>query len=871
MSLSACTRGGAAWQRRVSGTWRLILCAGLLLSLAVPQAAPQSATADGGAPGIAAGQPADLDLEGVVAKTLSVPMLVHEILPPGAQGLVRQGKVVTFGVPFALSDGVKLNAGRPALAVKGATAWQFRDLALWPGGQVRWALCDALVDVPAGGGAEIAVIAGSGASAQPLVAHDLAPYGVDGLLVDTGPMRALVMKHGQGLIQALMVYGSHLLAPPDGSTGIVGRGSAGQPLVTGPGAKVALVETGPLRAVLRADGSLVDTAGKAWIDYSARMTVRRGSPEIDITLTVRNATSSRWNHAVVRSVELVLPLLTGDKPVARVSTHASPVALPLAAGSRVLLHVGQTTAEVSGLDGAFYLPHLPKLEPGGTALVQRGYRLVHDEAVLHDFGNPASHPDPGWIDLAGSKGGATASIRQMAWFYPAALEARGDGRLVVGLFTAENPAPYTFILGQHESRSCLLAFHTGAGVEPPAAAALRNEWPLGARAKDYLHYDRSDAVPYRLVTPAQQEWIYSLLGLDHQVDPANPPLVVTRYLGKSTSGPANNHDRIERLLAGEWLRHGHGGAWLNAVDLALYKTEWQVRRSDDHVWSTGLPTASNEAVPHTQLTFGDDEHRYREGLVLAYHLTGDERIRAALHDEAEILKTVTLWPHERSMYQTLRALATLHEFTGDAELLALLRQRLAYVTAPILDVANASSGFGWDGPPGEGSRRYFAFSGDLHDEKPPGENFQARGWISASLGPLGYGHAARVLPLGDPLAGVAWQRLTDLAFWTRHELFPHQDDPADARLVHSYAVSLAQATEWELYDFHPILYGMAHAYVETGDIGYLVKGAEQILAFAAHDEGPEPDNLHLLDTRLDCQEFFAVVRDLLLTGVAAGH
>jgi len=73
-------------------------------------------------------------------------------------------------------------------------------------------------------------------------------------------------------------------------------------------------------------------------------------------------------------------------------------------------------------------------------------------------------------------------------------------------------------------------------------------------------------------------------------------------------------------------------------------------------------------------------------------------------------------------------------------------------------------------------------------------------------------------------------------------------------------------TVWEKWDFHPILTGMAEAYMITGNSAFLQRGVQQIEAHQAHDNGPFADNLYLLDSRLDAQHFFAVYRDWVLAG-----
>jgi len=501
--------------------------------------------------------------------------------------------------------------------------------------------------------------------------------------------------------------------------------------------------------------------------------------------------------------------------------------------------------------GNQYRPHLPK--SSGNDYVQNGYELVVGGSTVHGLGNEDQYPPHGFVDIWGNNGGVNLGFKQMAFQYPAALEASGDGRVTAGFFTDRNPADYTWIWQQHESRSAVFSFHTGA-LSDPQAPTRRLDYALTGRYADYRDYDRARVLPYRLLSVSEQEQALSLMGINHDISEGNGTLHVTRYLYKGTTGGPNNHAGIEVDLGGEWLRHGSAGAYLTGLDLALYKSEWQISRSDNFE-DDDAPGANNNNLEHTTGCHSDDEHRYRDGIILAYYLTGDRRFREALFDEAECLKSVDLWQHERSMYQTIRAMALVGAFTGEEELIPILQNRLEYITQPTIDIHSESGGWGWEAAPDQGSRRYFVNSADLKPEKPNGENFQCRGFITASLGTLGYYHAAEWLGTVDPMGVAARGRMRDLSWWTRHELFPDNPNPANQRLVYSYAVTQQQVTTWENVDFHPFMLGMAESYLDTGDTGYLVKGAEQLKAAAAHGD------LYRWNTRLDVQHFLKVYRD----------
>lgn len=790
---------------------------------------------------------------------LPVRLLVQEALPPGIIGKARPDAVATGGLPFSRGQVFEI-AGRPALAVQGSDVYQARTLQRWPDGSVRWALLDAQVDVsPDEIDTTLTVVPGTGASGGPNIAR---PYlAGKALILDTGPLQAVILTQAFNLFAYVLVDGVAVVRPNLG-LGLYGTAVDGGLLRPGPDTVVSVEENGPARSVVRADGSLVDPGGHSVIDYTCRIAARAGSRDLDVTLTLRNASAARPWHTQLESVELLARGDLGPSPRVRTALPGNAVhAQFLHDGQRIRAYQAVSGAPVNGFDSENWDPHVPREDGSLTDYVEEGFELSLGSQVLHPLSGQGDWVQRGWMELFGAEAGITVAIERMPYQWPAALEAGFDGVVTAGLFTSRCPEPYTFVFQQHESRRALFSFRAGPSGDP-SQVARRADIPVLLRAADYLHYDRTGVLPYRLVTLEQQAEAYALMGINHNVQAGHPPYKPTRYLYKATTGPDNNSPLIETRLVSDWLRLGYGGSYLLAQNLSLWKAEWQILRSDDFV-QADAPPVQNAGLPVTTGNESDDEHRWRDGMTLAYLLSGDERLRAALYDEVEVLLEVDLWPHERSMYQTLRAMGALLEFTGDPALKAALEERLQYVTSPLIDVDTATEGFGWEDTPGNGLRRYYVFSGDLNSEKPPGENFQARGFMSGTLGPAGYHQAARALELlepGHPLAATARQRAADLSWWTRHELYPWHPDPAERKLAYSYAVSLQQVVEWDSFQFHPILLGQTEAFQLTGDPGYMDHAVSQVEAFHAVDTGPFDTNLHLLDSRLSCQHFFALYR-----------
>jgi hypothetical protein len=758
----------------------------------------------------------------------------------------------TFGVPLAQGWQVGEAGGRPELGLIGTDVWSFQTLERWPDGSVRWALAEVMV--PAGQGmppATLSLTQGAGRSD----AVEIARQKGQRIEVDTGPLRATIAMDNFDLFTAVLVDGVPVVTPDD-NPGIVALSTSGHLLRVGKKTKVRIAQNEPARAVIEATGTLEAPAGLELVDFTCRMAFVRESRDVEVTFTVRNASKKRPGHATLESVALVARLAAPAPPTARFAlpTEAGSMGFALQPGQRAWAYQARSSAPTAGTvgDTPNYLPHLPKLDP--VTYVEEGYSVRRDGVTLWS-GPKSSYPQSAWADLSTPAGGITVAIRDMAYVWPAALELSGDGDVMAGVFTRHNPVPYTWVWRQHESRTAVFSFHAGHAAEPEQVAR-RLDAPVVGRLLDYRLYDASTALgPYDLVTVSEQQFAYALMGIRHTIMAPNPALTITRFLPASLGGGSNNHDSIQRQLGVEFLRFGNGGAWRTAMDLALYKAEWQILRSDDFDHAAD-PGAVNPQLPHSKAFASDDEHRYREGIALAWRLSGDPRLREALYDEAEILPHVSLWPQERSMYQTLRALAAVADATGlEGKLDSVLRKRLQYFTKPTVDVDAQAGGTGWETDPGKGVRGYYVHHTQHVSEKPPGEDYVSRGFITASMGPTALFVAARHLGDTAPDALRAHLRLRDLATYTRGELFPSFPDPADRHLVYSYGVKQQSVNQWESVDFHPIQLGLAEAWRQTGDVSYLQKAIEQVEAFAAHG------TLDVLDGRVEFQHFCRALLD----------
>jgi hypothetical protein len=793
--------------------------------------------------------PAVAQRGGFVASELALPLIIDNAVAKTAIPPKAAERCMVMAVPLRDGWQVPLINGRPALSITGAERWQFRATDTFPSGNVRWAVGRAVVSTGGPPNMSIGLALGPGVSAGADLAT-LLPGG--NIAIDAGLLQATVRKTAFNVLDRVVVAGTELIAPGT-SPGILASLPDGTPLVVSSNTQLTIVENGPAYAQVKAMGTLQTAAGAGVIDFTCRLTFTWNSPDVEVQFTVRNANIQRPKHTSLKSLELALTLAPGSAPLARVALPAGETQAALAPGQNLYAYQAYSSAFTEETTGSGTAWLSPITKTSSTTYAQEGYSVVKDGVVQY-AGNKDQYPLNEWLDLAGSAGGCTVSILHMPHFWPASLQASGTGRIVAGLFPPHNEIGYTWTWRQHESRTAVFSFHKGPSAAP-VEVSRRLESPAVGRFESSLIYQASDCFGYDMLSIQEQNFAYTLLGLQHQVSINNLYLTITRFLPMGATGGENNHDYIERLLAVEYLRLGTGGQWCTAMDLALWKCESQILRSDNFNHDAD-PGAINDSVPHTKNIAGDDEHRYMGGIALAWYMTGDERFRDALFDEAEILQTLDIWPHERSMYQSLVAITEVAAVTHKwAKLTKLVHQRLDYFNLPVIDVASGVEGYGWDGPPGLGPRGCYVFSQQNLSEKKPGEAYVTRGFITSSMGPRAMYRAARYLGLTDADAKVARLRLRDLARYTRDELFPTPVKPEDGHLVYSYGVVQEVVNSWESADFHPILLGMAEAWRDTGDVGFLLKGLEQIQAFASHD------NMEWIDRRIECQHYLRAILD----------
>lgn len=563
---------------------------------------------------------------------LPVPLTVQEALLPGMSGVARASSPVTVGVPLEASAGITSVA---QLGLTGASAAQFRELARWPNGALKWVLVDFQSDLTAGGTASgVLLTTGAGNFGGTNLGSDAG----GSIVVTTGAATFTVGKSPFRIFDQVTVGSTPLVT--SGSEGFAVTDASGVRYSSSndPSASVVLEENGPVRCVVRATGTLRSAGGQRLCDYLVRLHFYRGKSYVRAWATMKNASpAGAPSTFAFQSAELVVPLALGTG--ARFTTETTRGSVSDALGSSETAYVFQARSSRFYYSGNDYGD-----APIGSSQYGVEVRKVGGTIYQAANGNGADYAH-GWAAVEDASGkGAAIALRWMPQLWPAGLEARGDGRLALELFSKRNAkTSISFAWGAYETRETLFHFYTSAPVNR-AVTIHELEYPLVARAP-LPQYAAAGAIygETKLVSAAEQQtWFSQRGGSSPSLGNITPSL--WRYYAWSSGGGSNQTDFALMDLI-DFLRTGHGGFLAQGERNTLFKSDTAVRHSD------GFDFASN------QIATGDDpgkdpgsgsvnagtfngrtfdfEHPHWVSIPIAYYLTGNEYYREAATDYGE--------------------------------------------------------------------------------------------------------------------------------------------------------------------------------------------------------------------------------------------
>lgn len=602
---------------------------------------------------------------------LPVPLTVQEALIPGASGMARASAPVTVGIPLEASAGI---TSVSQLGLSGASAGQFRELARWPNGSIRWVLVDFQSSVTPGGTTTGVLLTGGSGS---FGGANLATDNGSSIAVATGAATFTIGKSPFRVFDQVSVGGTSVVSAGGEGFVVVSDTGVRYTSANDTGASVVIEENGPLRCVVRATGALRQVTGGRLCDYLIRLHFHRGESSVRAWVTMKNArgggpaTTFRFNSA-----EVVVPLALGAGTRFYTATSRGAVNDALAAGETAYVFQAQSTrfgwTENSYGD-----------MPIGSSQYGVDVRKVGGTPYGVSSGSQNDYAE-GWAALEDASGkGMAMALRWMPQFWPAGLEVSADGRASVELFSKRNAKTgIKFAWGAYETREMMFQFYAA----PPAnrAAVLHAlQYPLVARAP-LAQYASAGAIfgETRLVSPPEQQLWFSQHGATSPpLDNITPSL--WRYHNWPSGGGGNQTDFALIDLV-DFIRTGHGGYLAQGERNSLFKADTAVRHSDGFDYTNEQIDPGDEWTGTNAGAFNwrifDFEHSHWFSMPIAYFLTGNELYREAIVDYGE-------WKHAmadgspplyynpvyefgdgsmRVWSRYNRDFALLWEFTGDA-------------------------------------------------------------------------------------------------------------------------------------------------------------------------------------------------------------
>jgi hypothetical protein len=570
------------------------------------------------------------------------PIVLTIAVDPDQPPFERHGEPVSIGI--ACPRGSVTRAARWALTDQRGRQSPVQTTVLdrWGDGTARWVLAEFQADVDVNTPSFYALAPDDGAE-EPATAITIEHAG-EALKVSTGAATIDVPRSGSAFFAAVDVNGRSLLE----SSAIVAEDRSGHRYHFS--IQRALVErAGPLRAVVRLDGALIDQSKQPWLDASMRLHFFAGLGTVKAELSITNPRAAKhpggtWDlgdpgSVLIRDLSIdIVPMSHGHADVGGsldCTDHMEP------AGERFAVH-----QESSGGQHWQHENHLTR--ESRVAARFRGFRAMRDGREVQGL-----RATP----IASIGGGDTRVSVAMPYFwevFPKAIEA--DAR---HCSLAMLPRAYGDLHELQGGERTTFSFAVCFGRDTVSAEPLA--WirsPLRVSA---------DAIAYRQAgawAPLGAGSAQSAEGYESLVNTAirGPESFKERrevideygwrnfgdlyadHEGALVSHYNNQYDAVAGFIT-RYLQTGDHRWWTLAdelaghvVDVDLYHTTRdRAAYNGGYFWHTQhyqpAGTATHRTYCRRTGTSGGGpcaEHNYTTGLMLHYFVTGNERSRAAV-------------------------------------------------------------------------------------------------------------------------------------------------------------------------------------------------------------------------------------------------
>jgi len=530
-------------------------------------------------------------------------------------GLDRTNWPVGLGFPFAKGE-LKDLASLVVMTPEGRTVpLQAKVLSRWPDGSVRWAHVLFLADLKRQAVADWRLEWNTGGKPDAVPGQNGVRVEEKGgkVSVAAGDLTVVFSASGANLIDSVKVKGREMIDPSrkNGFTIKTSDGKAYE-APAGKAVRLKVEESGPLRAIVRTEGQHLAATGDALFDYSARFIFYAGAPWFEVEYSFTNRESAEWTD--IAAMGLTVPLAPDPAPY-----------LGLTSEYKIdkFYEFREPFSIYSGADdffGVFGGAKIFKAE--GTEMVGPGY----ESEVRARW----------WADSSTPDGGLTVSIQEMSQNYPKAIRIAA-GRVDFDLYPAAEKKPLAFHQGWQKTQTMLLYFHAGTGLNA-ASRDLCFKWQAPVIPWSPYHVESGlmgDLFPY---SPKKYPMIERAIrngfiqyesgvgrGMIDYGDTMGPG---TGERGSFTQNNAYDTSWVCYLL---FLRSGERRYWQRGrsaalhtadIDIVHHSTRTPVEVGGVRIHGPNHVQYNAEAIVGTSVA---PNHEWVEGLIMTYHLTGEER------------------------------------------------------------------------------------------------------------------------------------------------------------------------------------------------------------------------------------------------------
>ncbi len=530
-------------------------------------------------------------------------------------GLDRTGWPVSLGFPFAKGELQGLSSlvvsapdGRPV-------PLQAKVLSRWPDGSVRWAHVLFLSDMKRQAVAEWRLEWNTGAKPPEVPEQNRVRVEekAGNVNISTADLAVAFSTGGARLIDSVKVKGRELL-DRSRKNGFTIKTPDGRSFEAPAGKPVRLIaeESGPLRAVVRTEGQHLSATGGTLFDYYARFIFYAGAPWFEVEYSFTNRESAEWTD--IASMTLSLPL--------------APSAAP---------YLGLTSEYKIDKYYEFREPFSIYSGPDDFFGVFGGARIFRaDGTEILGMGYESEVRARWWADSSTPEGGLSVSVQEMTQNFPKAIRVAPE-RVDIDLYPAGEKKPLAFHQGWQKTQTMLLYFHDGTGLDA-GSRDLCFKWQAPVIPWSSYHVESGllgDLFPY---SPKKYPMIERSIrngfvqyesgvgrGMIDYGDTMGPG---TGERGSFTQNNAYDKSWVCDLL---FLRSGERRYWQRGrsaalhtadIDIVHHSTRTPVEVGGVRIHGPNHVQYNAEAIPGTSVC---PNHEWVEGLIMTYHLTGDER------------------------------------------------------------------------------------------------------------------------------------------------------------------------------------------------------------------------------------------------------